>query len=345
VRVLVTGGAGYIGSHVVRRLRAAGHEPFVLDDVAEGHRAAAGGVPLTIGDVADPAALDAAIADRPVDGVIHMAASCLVGESMERPGKYYENNLVRTLRLLDNMAARGLRNFVFSSTAAVYGDPIATTGATRVEPIAEDHPCEPANVYGETKLAVERALSWHARCAGLRAISLRYFNAAGADPAGDIGEDHDPETHLIPLVMKTALGRLPHVTVLGRDYPTPDGTCLRDYVHVNDLADAHVLALGALGALGTPEREGGFRAFNLGAGSATSVLELIAAARRITGREIPLVDGPRRAGDPPVLLASSDRIRAELGWKPILSNLDTILATAWSWHLGHPGGFPAAAAS
>lgn len=340
MRVLVTGGAGYIGSHVVRRLSAAGHEPFVLDDLKEGHRAAVGdGVPLTVGDIADPAALSAAVDGRPFDGVIHMAASCLVGESMERPAVYYDNNVVRTLRLLDNLAERGVRRFVFSSTAAVYGDPVGRPGAKGDEPIAEDHPCAPTNVYGETKLAVERALAWYANGAGFKAVSLRYFNAAGADPAGGIGEDHDPETHLIPLVMKTALGRQPFVTVLGRDYPTPDGTCLRDYVHVCDLADAHILALDHL------DSASGLRVYNLGAGRAASVLEVIAAARRVTGREIVLRDAPRRAGDPPVLLASSARIRAELGWKPVLSDLDTILRTAWSWHLGHEEGDGRAAAS
>lgn len=331
MRILVTGGAGYIGSHVVRSLIAAGHEPVVLDDLKEGHREAAGTVPLVAGDISDPAAVDRALACRGgIDGVIHMAASCLVGESMLRPGRYFENNVVRTLRLLDLLAERGVHRFVFSSTAAVYGDP---AGGDR--PIVEDDPCLPTNVYGETKLAVERALAWLCRGTPLRAITLRYFNAAGADPAGGIGEDHEPETHLIPLIMRTALGRIPHVTVLGRDYPTPDGTCLRDYVHVVDLAAAHVLALARI-ETGDP-----FRVYNLGAQTAVSVLEVIEAARRITGRAVTAVDGPRRPGDPAVLLASSERIRRELGWSPALSSLDRILETAWEWHRSHPDGFEA----
>ncbi|HZI95287.1 MAG TPA: UDP-glucose 4-epimerase GalE [Patescibacteria group bacterium] len=338
MRVLVTGGAGYIGSHVVRRLKDAGHEPFILDDLEEGHRfAVAEGVDLTRGDIADAAALDQAIAGRGVDGVIHMAASCLVGESMERPARYYDNNVIRTLRLLENLAARGIGKFVFSSTAAVYGDPTGVPGEANAA-ITEEQPCEPTNVYGETKLAVERALAWQVRGAGLKAVSLRYFNAAGADPSGDIGEDHEPETHIIPLVMRAALGLTPSVTILGRDYPTLDGTCLRDYIHVCDLAEAHLLALDAL------DRLEGYRAYNLGAEKATSVLELIESARRITGCGIPVTDGPRRPGDPPRLLASSARIRKELGWKPRLSDLETILGTAWSWHRRHPNGFEAAPA-
>jgi len=347
VRVLVTGGTGYIGSHVVRRLTSAGHQPIVLDNLEEGHRAAVGGeVLVTQGDIGDPAALDEALQGRPVDGVIHMAASCLVGESMAEPAKYYDNNVVRTLRLLDHLLQRGVSRFVFSSTAAVYGEPDPARPGGKVAPILEEHPCRPTNVYGETKLAIERALSWYARCAGLRAVSLRYFNAAGADPSADIGEDHEPETHLIPLVMRAALGRAalgraalgqaPRVTVLGRDYATPDGTCLRDYIHVNDLADAHILALGALAAASWPAE---LRVYNLGAQKATSVLEVLTAARRITGREIPVEDGPRRAGDPAVLLASSERIRSDLGWRPVLSELDSILRTAWAWHSRHPSGY------
>jgi UDP-glucose 4-epimerase len=333
MRILVTGGAGYIGSHVVRSLRRAGHEPVLLDDLKEGHREAAAGAVLVQGDIADPAALDAALARGPADGVIHMAASCLVGESMQRPGLYYENNVVRTLRLLELLAARGVKRFVFSSTAAVYGEPDAASAG----PITEDCSTDPTNVYGETKLAVEKALSWYCRRAGLRAISLRYFNAAGADPAGDIGEDHDPETHLIPLVLRAALGAIPYVEILGRDYPTPDGTCLRDYIHVNDLAAAHVAALSSLE--GADTSDGALRVYNLGAQKASSVLEVIEAARRVTGRPIVTRDAPRRAGDPPVLLASSEKIRKELGWSPAMSDLDTILATAWKWHNGHPHGF------
>lgn len=346
MRILVTGGAGYIGSHVVRALMSAGHEPLVLDDLSEGHAAALPeGVRHIAGDIADPACLDRAIAGGGLDGVIHMAASCLVGESMRDPVRYYDNNVVRSLRLLAHLTARGVNRFVLSSTAAVYGDP-TSSGATApaMPPIEEDQPCRPTNVYGETKLAVERALDWHARCTGMKAVSLRYFNAAGADPSGIIGEDHDPETHLIPLVCRAAIGAIPRVTIMGRDYATPDGTCLRDYIHVNDLARAHVLAIESQAREGAAHG-GGLRVYNLGAERAISVLEVVAAAARIAGRSIPVVDGPRRPGDPPVLLASSARIRKELGWRPELSDLDSILSTALAWHAAHPDGFEAVAAS
>ncbi|HEY3175165.1 MAG TPA: UDP-glucose 4-epimerase GalE [Candidatus Polarisedimenticolia bacterium] len=334
MRILVTGGAGYIGSHVVRHLKGAGHEPIVLDDLKEGHRAAVEGVRLIQADIADRGAVESAFGAGPLDGVIHMAASCLVGESMQDPARYYDNNVNRTLRFLDMLAEGGVRRIVFSSTAAVYGDPLAAAGARSPVPvITEEHPTAPTNVYGETKLVIERALGWLCARAGWRAISLRYFNAAGADPSGAIGEDHAPETHLIPLVMKAALGIIPHVTVQGRDYPTPDGTCLRDYIHVHDLASAHLLALEALSG-GT-----GFAVYNLGAEKAVSVLELIEEARRVTGRPIPTLDGPRRPGDPAVLLASSDRIKRQLGWRPAHSDLATILSTAWTWHSTHPLGY------
>ena len=336
MKILVTGGAGYIGSHVVRLLGISGHEPIVLDDLKEGHKPAVGSARLIQGDIADPAAVDAAFSGGPIDGIIHMAASCQVGESMDNPSLYYDNNVGRMLRFLDLVQQRGVRRIVFSSTAAVYGDPLIVSGsaATVAPPIDEDHPCVPTNVYGETKLTMERVLNWYSQRAGWSAVSLRYFNAAGADPAGEIGEDHAPETHLIPLVMKAALGLIPHLTIMGRDYPTPDGTCLRDYIHVNDLAAAHVLALAALARIGSR-----FSVYNLGAQRATSVLELISEARRVTGKTIETVDGPRRAGDPPVLLASSHRIGRELGWKPALSDLPTILKTAWDWHLTHPEGY------
>lgn len=340
MRILVTGGAGYIGSHVVRALAAAGHEAIVLDNLSEGHvQSLPLGVRLVEGDIADPAALDRALDGGALDGVVHMAASCLVGESMRDPVGYYDNNVARTLGLLANMTARGIERFVLSSTAAVYGDPTAS-GKSPMPPIEEDHPCRPTNVYGETKLAVERALDWHARCGGLKAVSLRYFNAAGADPSGTIGEDHTVETHLIPLVCQAAIGKIPHVMIMGRDYATPDGTCLRDYVHVNDLARAHVLALESMARVDGAA----LRVYNLGAERATSVLEVVAAAGRLAGKIIPTVDGPRRPGDPPVLLASSARIRKELAWRPEMSDLDTILSTALGWHRGHPNGFEAVAA-
>ncbi len=332
MRVLVTGGAGYIGSHIVRRLVAGGHEPVVLDDLSEGHAAAlpgGGRVTLVQGDMADPASLDKAMAGGRLDAAIHMAASCLVGESMRQPGRYYDNNVTRTLKLLQHLIERGTTRVVFSSTAAVYGEP-----GTGTAPITETQRCAPTNVYGETKLAIERALHWHARAGLLRAVSLRYFNAAGADPSGKIGEDHREETHLIPIVMAVALGRAREVTILGEDYPTPDGTCLRDYIHVSDLAAAHILALKAM-----ESETSELRIYNLGAQSAVSVLELIEQARRVTGRPIPARAGARRPGDPPALLASSEKIRAELGWAPEHSSLETILRTAWNWHREHPGGY------
>ena len=335
MKILVTGGAGYVGSHVVRALLAAGRSPVVLDDLSEGHRAALpgdAGVPFVVGDIADPRALDACFDRGPIDGVIHMAASCLVGESMRDPARYFDNNVARTLKHLELIQERGVRHFVFSSSAAVYGEPTLEPD----QAIEEETPCRPTNVYGETKRIIELALDWYARCARLRCIALRYFNASGSDPEGGIGEDHDPETHLIPLVCRAALGTIREVVVMGRDYPTPDGTCLRDYVHVNDLADAHVRALRDLEAGGG---DGRLRAYNLGAERAVSVLEVIAAARRITGREIPVADGPRRPGDPAVLRASSVRIRAALGWRPVLSDLDRILETAWAWHRSHPEGY------
>jgi UDP-glucose 4-epimerase len=330
VDVLVTGGAGYIGSFIVQLLRSRGDRVIVLDDLREGHRRAVAGAELVVGDIVDPHAVDQALALGDVRAAIHMAASALVGESMRDPAAYYENNVVKSLAFLNLLRARGVERMVFSSSAAVYGDPISV-------PITEAHPTAPTNPYGETKLAFERALAWYGEAFGFRSIALRYFNAAGGGlPAGTLGEDHDPETHLVANVMRAAVGAAPHVEVHGTDYPTADGTCVRDYVHVLDLAEAHVLALGALDGLpaGAP-----FRAYNLGADRAASVREVIAAAEDVVGRPIPVKEGPRRPGDPAVLVASSRRIQQELGWRPRFSDLGTILETAHAWHRAHPGGY------
>ncbi|MDI6871445.1 MAG: UDP-glucose 4-epimerase GalE [Bacillota bacterium] len=326
MRVLVTGGAGYIGSHVVKALRAAGHDVAVVDNLSRGHRLAVGDVPLIEADLLDRPALDWLFATYPVEAVLHFAALSLVGESQEQPGRYALNNVGGTVTLLEAMVAAGCPLLVFSSTAAVYGAPARM-------PITEDCPLEPTNTYGETKLFVERMLRRFDTAYGLRSISLRYFNAAGADPDGELGEDHEPETHLIPLVLGAALGQRPAVEILGTDYPTPDGTCIRDYVHVTDLAEAHLLALTAL-ASGAPTA-----AYNLGNGQGFSVREVIAAAERVTGRAIPVREGPRRAGDPPSLVASSDRAEAELGWRPRYGDLEAIIGTAWEWHRRHPHGY------
>jgi UDP-glucose 4-epimerase len=323
MRVLVTGGAGYVGSVVAEILIARGHTVTVYDDLSTGHRdAVPDGARLVVGTLADAPALGAALAGSRAEAVVHMAARALVGESVTEPAAYYATNVEGGLILLGAMRAAGVRRLVFSSSAAIYGEPATT-------PIEEDSPAAPTNPYGETKLAFERALGWFDRAYGLRSVSLRYFNAAGATERR--GERHDPETHLIPLVLAAAAGRRPAVTIHGEDYPTPDGTCVRDYVHVGDLAEAHALALAAL-ADGA-----GTTAYNLGCGGAgASVREVIAAAGRATGRAIPVVHGPRRAGDPSVLVAASSRIRRELGWRPRQAALDAIVASAWRWMLG-PG--------
>src|SRR5688500_8023434 len=318
MRVLVTGGAGYIGSVVTEALLAAGHEVVVYDNLSKGHRdTVPESVAFVHADLLDAAALREALGAWSVEAVIHMAADSLVGESVADPGKYYRNNVQAGLALLDAMAEAGVQPLVFSSTAAVYGEP-------GKQPIEETDPTAPTNPYGETKLALERALPWYERAHGVRAVSLRYFNAAGATERN--GERHDPETHLIPLVLDTAAGVRPHVTVFGDDYPTHDGTCVRDYIHVVDLAAAHALALHSLA-------DGGPGAvYNLGCGGAGyTVLDVIAAARRITKAEIPVVIGARRAGDPAVLVATSDRITRHLGWRPRHQDLDEIVASAWAW--------------
>lgn len=318
MRVLVTGGAGYIGSVVAERLLEAGHDVVVLDNLSRGHRDA---VPerarFVPGDLREAAGVRDALTGSAVTAVVHMAADALVGESMADPARYYGNNVGGALALLEAMRGAGVGILVFSSTAAVYGEPAR-------QPIEEGDPTRPTNPYGETKLAVERALGWYGLAYGLRSISLRYFNAAGATERR--GERHDPETHLIPLVLQAAAGQRPAVTVFGDDYPTRDGTCVRDYVHVADLADAHVRALEALAA------GHGTAAYNLGCGGeGYSVAEVIEVARRITGRTIPVEMGRRRPGDPAVLVASSARITGELGWRPARQDLAVIVESAWRW--------------
>jgi len=316
-RVLVTGGAGYIGSHTCRALRAAGHEPVVLDDLSSGHAAAVRGLPLAEGDVADPEVL-ASTFDRsgPFDAVVHFAARISVPESVSDPLGYYRANTAAALTLVEAAVARGVGAFVLSSTAAVYGHP-------REQPIGEDAPLAPTSPYGASKAMVERILADASRAHGLRYAALRYFNAAGADPAGDLGEEHDPETHLIPLALAAAAGRRPPLELFGTDYPTPDGTCVRDYVHVCDLARAHCLAVEALVA-GEP---GGV--FNLGTGRGHSNREVLGVVEEIVGRPVPAVEAPRRPGDPPELVADPRRFRERFGWEPGLSELRTIVETAW----------------
>jgi len=316
-RVLVTGGAGYIGAHACKALAAAGYVPVVYDNLSRGRARAVKWGPLEEGDIQDgPRLADVLRRHAPV-AVMHFAALTYVAESVEDPGLYYRNNVTGALALLDAMRAEGVARLVFSSSCATYGIPEKT-------PIAEDAPQNPISPYGQTKLIIELALRDYAPAYGLAAAALRYFNAAGADPDGEIGEDHDPETHLIPLVLEAAK-KGGAITVNGDDYPTPDGACVRDYIHVTDLAEAHVLALRAL------ERGGGFRALNLGVGHGVSVMEIIEAARRRTGRPIEVRVGPRRPGDPPVLTADPGRAAAELGWRPQLSDVDTLIDTAWRW--------------
>lgn len=325
MKIMVVGGAGYIGSVTVERLLAAGHEVVVFDSLLKGHQEAIpAGVPFVHGDMGNAADLQGAFSAHAIDAVMHFAALSLVGESVTQPAKYFRNNVSNGLVLLDTMLEFGIKKFVFSSTAAVYGEPAK-------QPIEEDDPHNPTNPYGESKLAYEKALKWYEHAYGLRYATLRYFNACGATEV--CGEDHDPETHLIPLILQVAQGKRPHIGIFGDDYPTPDGTCVRDYVHVVDLADAHVKALSIL-----DERSG---TFNLGNGTGFSVKQVIEAARRVTGHAIPAQVQPRRAGDPAVLVASSARIREQLGWNPQYGDIDTIIADAWRWHQGHPQGYAA----
>lgn len=325
MRVLVTGGAGYIGSVVTEQLVADGNQVVVYDNLSKGHRdAIVAGAEFVPGELADSSTLKQTLHERQIEAVIHMAASSLVGESVEHPNKYYQNNVIAGLVLLDAMLACDVKRLVFSSTAATYGEPEA-------QPIEESAPTNPTNTYGETKLAFEHALQWYDRAYALRYASLRYFNAAGATE--NCGEDHDPETHIIPITLQAAAGKRPRVEIYGEDYPTPDGTCVRDYIHVIDLARAHIQALDALSE--------GSRIYNLGCGGAGySVLEVIETARRITGKEIPTHVGPRRPGDPAILVASSDRIKSELGWQPQFQDLGLIIESAWRWMQKYPAGYP-----
>jgi UDP-glucose 4-epimerase len=327
MNVLVVGGAGYIGSHCVRQLAAAGHRPVVIDNLVYGHRrAVAPAVPFYETGLGDEAAVRAVLAKERIELVMHFAAFCYVGESVNDPLKYYLNNVVATLHLLKAMLAADVRKFVFSSTCATYGIPATL-------PLVETMPQHPINPYGQTKLDVENALKALAQAHGLSFAAFRYFNAAGAAEDGAIGEDHDPETHLIPLAIDAALGRRPSLQLFGTDYPTPDGTCLRDYVHVDDLSRAHIAVFGRLATPGT----GLF--YNLGTGRPTSNREVIRAVEKISGRKVPLAEAPRRAGDPPALYADATRAQRELGWKVKFADIESIVATAWQWHAVHPNGF------
>jgi UDP-arabinose 4-epimerase len=319
--VLVTGGAGFVGSHACKALAGAGFLPVAYDNLSQGHRWAVRWGPLEVGDIEDRGHLQQVMDRyRPV-AIMHFAALIAAGESVAEPAKYYRNNVARFLVLLDAMRRQKIDRIVFSSTAAVFGTPERT-------PIDEKHPLAPINPYGMSKLMAERILQDCAAAHGLRSIALRYFNAAGSDPDGEIGENHEPETHLIPIVLEAAAGDRPHVSIFGTDYPTADGTCVRDYVHVTDLASAHVLALGRL------ESAHGAEAFNLGNGNGFTVREVIAAAERVTGVKIPIKLEPRRAGDPPTLIADSNRARAELNWRPAYSDLDVQINNAWRWTQG-----------
>ena len=319
MRVLVAGGAGYIGSQTAKALARAGHEPVVYDNLSSGHRWAVKWGASVEGDLADTRLLATTLKTHRVEAILHFAASIEVGESVENPRKYFWNNVVNTLRLLDAALEEGVQAIVFSSSAAVYGNPEKI-------PIPENHPARPVNPYGETKRMMERALGAYGAAYGLRWVALRYFNAAGADLDGELGEEHDPESHLIPLVIQAALGRRPHMEVYSTDYPTPDGTAIRDYIHIVDLADAHVRALEYLA------RGGGSMVLNLGTGTGHSVRDVIAAVGRMCEGRVPFRDAPRRAGDPPVLVADPARAMEVLNWKPQYAGLDSIVESAWKWH-------------
>lgn len=327
MKVLVTGGAGYIGSHTVHQLIADGHDVVVYDNLSKGHQAAVSDQALFVqGDLRDGPLLSQVLRSHEIEAVVHFAADSLVGESMILPSKYYHNNVVATLALLDTMGECGVTKIVFSSTAAVYGEPTEC-------PIREEMPTQPTSVYGRTKLVIEGMLADFSMAYGLKYVSLRYFNAAGALPGGAIGEDHAPESHLVPLILKTALGQRPAISIYGTDYDTEDGTCIRDYIHVTDLADAHVRALGHLVAGGSS------RIYNLGSEKGFSVRQVIEETKKVTGIDFAVVEEGRRPGDPGVLIASSEKIRSELGWVPVQSELRGIIASAWQWHKSHPNGY------
>ncbi|WP_433945959.1 UDP-glucose 4-epimerase GalE [Paenibacillus sp. SN-8-1] len=324
--ILVTGGAGYIGSHTVAELLARGEEVVIIDNLQSGHKESLLGGKLYEGDLRDKALLSKLFSENEIDAVIHFAANSLVGESMQKPVKYYDNNVYGTLCLLEAMEEAGVRRIVFSSTAATYGEPEKV-------PILETDRTEPTNVYGETKLTMERMMKWFDQVLGIKYVSLRYFNAAGAHDSGKIGEDHRPESHLVPLILQTALGQREEIAIFGEDYPTSDGTCIRDYIHVSDLADAHVLAVQHLRSGAESD------VFNLGNGQGFSVKEVIAKVKEVTGVDFQVTVHPRRAGDPAVLVASSEKARTVLGWNPSRSELGHIIQSAWEWHSANPQGY------
>jgi len=324
--ILVVGGAGYIGSHMCKYLSRQGYQPIVLDNLVYGHQGAVKWGPFFKGSAGDRDLLRKIFSEHSVEAVMHFAAFCYVGESVEKPAKYYENNVSNSVSLLEVMVENKVPNFIFSSSCATYGEPVEI-------PICEDHPQNPINPYGRTKLMVEQILRDFEEAYGLGAVCLRYFNAAGADPDGELGEDHNPETHLIPLVLQTALGQRPHIDIFGDDYPTKDGTCIRDYIHIEDLAYAHLLALERL-----LNGQAGGR-YNLGNGDGYSVKEVIDVARSITGKPIPAKVSERRAGDPAVLVGSSEKASRELGWRPRFGKLEAIIETAWNWHRANPNGY------
>jgi UDP-glucose 4-epimerase len=326
MRVLVTGGAGYIGSHTVKELLLKGYYPITIDNLKEGHKESLVGGEFFLGDLGNIEDLRYVFKKYQVEAVIHFAASCYVGESVSQPLDYYFNNLANGLNLLKVMVESGVKKLIFSSSCAVYGNPVKI-------PMNEDHPQAPVNPYGNTKQMFERILVDHERAYGIKYMSLRYFNAAGAAPGGEIGEDHSPETHLIPLVLETAMGKKDAIEVFGSDYDTPDGTCIRDFIHVTDLAQAHILALEYLSSISKSA------CYNLGTGKGYSVKEIINISQEITGKSIAYREVGRREGDPPVLIADAKKIKEELGWEPQFSDIKRIITTAWEWHSKHPNGF------